>query len=168
MNTSPLMTPEDARRIFSFDAESGILYWAERTSHGVQVGDQAGTPTKNGYRQVLFKRRAYLVHRVIWLYLHGSWPAGDIDHINGCRTDNREANLRDVSRRTNIENQKTAPKGKKSGAPLGVHWDKRLKKWRSTIVVKGKSKYLGIYQDPNEAHQAYLTAKRIDHAGCTI
>lgn len=36
------------------------------------------------------------------------------------------------------------------------------------ITQARPSKYLGLFDTPEEAHQAYLTAKRELHAGCTI
>ena len=47
--------------------------------------------------------KPYRAHRVIWALVHGEWPEGQIDHINGVRDDNRLENLRVV---TNQDNQK--------------------------------------------------------------
>jgi hypothetical protein len=35
-------------------------------------------------------------------------------------------------------------------------------------MISGKTKYLGLFETPEEAHQAYLTAKREYHDFCTI
>ena len=53
---------------------------------------------------------------------------------------------------------------------LGVRYRKsRISKpYEACIKVNGKNKYLGNYSTPEEAHQAYLTAKRELHEGCTI
>jgi hypothetical protein len=38
---------------------------------------------------------------------------------------------------------------------IGVTWDNNAKKWRSSIYVNGKSKYLGIFIDELKAANAY-------------
>lgn len=44
--------------------------------------------------------------------------------------------------------------GKKSGLPVGV--SRRGEKFRATIMIDGKSRRLGTFHTPQEAHQAYL------------
>jgi hypothetical protein len=41
-------------------------------------------------------------------------------------------------------------------------------RWVAHIGVKGKSKYLGYFDDPQKASAAYLAAKRQQHEGCTL
>jgi hypothetical protein len=41
-------------------------------------------------------------------------------------------------------------------------------KWRANITHSGKTHWLGDFATPEEAHQAYLTAKRKFHAACTL
>src|SRR5258708_38151349 len=53
---------------------------------------------------VLRPRFQFRAHRLVWLYMTGEWPAGEIDHINGNGADNRWANLRVVSHRQNTQN----------------------------------------------------------------
>ena len=36
------------------------------------------------------------------------------------------------------------------------------------IMTQGEVCKIGIFDDPNAAHAAYLTAKRQMHSGCTI
>lgn len=57
-------------------------------------------------------------HRVAFALMEGRWPNGDIDHINGNRSDNRWSNLRECSRSENLHNQvKTR---KKSNLPANI------------------------------------------------
>lgn len=46
-------------------------------------------------------------HRAAWLLHTGSWPTGQVDHINRKRGDNRWANLRDVTPKENAANRLT-------------------------------------------------------------
>ena len=109
----------------------------------------------------------YLGYRLAWLYVHGKLPDGDIDHINGKPSDDRIKNLRDVSRSVNLQNQRAARSNNSSGL-LGVFFQKTMNKWTSKIQLDWKTKSLGYFDTAEEAHAAYLKAKRELHEGCTI
>lgn len=160
------LTAERARNLFSYDLETGELRW--KVNKGIaKKGEIAGTMRPDGYRQSSADGRVYLTHRLIWLFVTGKFPINEIDHVNGDKTDNRFENLRDVNRVINTENQRNSVTGSKSGK-LGVHWNSRSNKFIARIKVNKKSFHLGTYTSPEEAHAAYLTAKRRLHAGCTI
>jgi hypothetical protein len=95
----------------------------------------------------------------------GEWPANHVDHKNGVRNDNRWCNLRDVTRSVNSQNQRHAPAGSKTGL-FGVQVDRN--KFRARIIVTGTRHGLGSFESAEEAHQAYIDAKRSLHAGCTL
>ena len=38
----------------------------------------------------------------------------------------------------------------------------------SKLVVNGRRVYLGVFATPEEAHSAYVEAKRLHHDGCTL
>ena len=46
---------------------------------------------------------------------------------------------------------------KKKGTSIhkGVSWNKQMKKWKASIMIDGKSIYLGLYSDELEAAKAY-------------
>jgi ribosome biogenesis SPOUT family RNA methylase Rps3 len=96
------------------------------------------------------------------------WPKHTIDHINGVRTDNRIGNLRDVTQQKNSENMRRPQKRTISGF-LGVHVQRRKTvRYLAQIVTDGKLRHLGSYDTAEDAHAAYLEAKRRLHEGCTI
>jgi hypothetical protein len=162
------LTAEILREMMSYDPSTGIFTRKIRTAQRHQVGDRADFPAHGhlrGYRQIGYKNEKVLAHRAAWLYVHGYWPTQSIDHINGNREDNRIENLRDVSQGTNIENLRRARVENASGL-LGAHAHQG--KWRSRIRVKGKTRYLGVFDTAEDAHEAYLKAKRQLHMGCTI
>ena len=43
--------------------------------------------------------------------------------------------------------------------PIGVYFNKRGGKYVAQCVVEGKAKYLGVYSEPREAHEAYKKFK---------
>lgn len=41
----------------------------------------------------------------------------------------------------------------------GVSFDMQRQKWRASICISGKAKYLGRFNSEHEAYEAYLRAK---------
>jgi hypothetical protein len=109
----------DCRRLhelFSYDVETGKLYWRERpledfrteragkTWNSRYAGTEVGCISKDGYRVVEVDGAQHMVHRVVFVLLLGYvGPEEEIDHINGVKDDNRIFNLRAA---TNAENQR--------------------------------------------------------------
>lgn len=154
------------RACLSYDPETGVFSWI-KTRRGVNKGGVAGCLNAHGYVQIWVDGRNYYGHRLAWLFVHGEWPKCTVDHINGNRADNRIANLRDVSRGVNVENQRRAARNSTSGL-LGVSFCKERDRWSAGIQVRRRRKHLGRFATAEEAHQAYVAAKRTMHAGCTI
>jgi hypothetical protein len=107
-----------------------------------------------------------MAHRVVWEVVHGDISEGmQIDHRNGDRSDNSIENLRLVTPEENVQNQRRPKRQNKVGY-LGV--SQLRGKYRATIVVAGKQIYLGAFDSPEEAQEAYIRAKRNLHPACTI
>lgn len=160
------LTADYVRERLSYDPITGVF--TRMTAWGrFSIGDIAGCKRKDGYREIKLDGRGYLAHRLAWLVVYGTWPAENIDHLNGIRDDNRIANLRDVTKYVNQQNTRCSYKGNVSGF-LGVHWVKNIGKFTACIKSNKQQIHLGCFTDPAEAHQAYLKAKRQLHAGCTI
>ena len=159
------LTAARLRELLHYDAETGVFKRSVRTSRSVHVGDIAGCKHHSGYIYIRVDSRKYAAHRLAWLYVCGAWPAGDIDHIDGNSMNNRIANLRDVSKATNLQNQRLASRNNASGF-LGV--SRKGLRWRARIWVNGELRIIGAFDDPAEAHAAYVEAKRKLHPGCTI
>ena len=85
--------------------------------------------------------------------MYGSWPTKQIDHINGIRTDNRIENLRDVSRRENLGNQKKHRDGKL----VGAYYSKKKNGWITQVFVGGKRIFYKQSKSESAAHELYLT-----------
>jgi hypothetical protein len=118
------------------------------------AGEIAGSMNSTGYWQLKFKGRMYLAHRIVYFIEKGSWPVGDIDHINGDKTDNRFENLRDVTRGENKRSYVTKSPGKTSKF-RGVYLPSGRTKWVSRIEFKGVNKVIGYYDTEEEAALAY-------------
>lgn len=162
----PELTAEQARALLKYEPETGRLFWLARPRemfssylgyrawNGRFAGAEAFTSNMKGYRQGGIFARAHYAHRVIWLIQTGDWPKADIDHINGDRSDNRWANLRDASRTENAKNA-----FRKSSNTSGVNGVYRRKgKWRAQIRVDGRSTYLGDFDSLDDAAAARAAA----------
>lgn len=163
-----MLTYELALYHFSYDSSTGKLTWRVPTMNRIKPGDSAQGVVSGGYWRVRIGGRSYKAHRVAWLMEKGQWPIGDIDHINGDPADNRIANLRDVSSSVNKQNMRKARADNKTGL-LGAYLHKGTGKFRAQIwLPTGQCKSLGAFDTAQDAHEAYLRAKRDLHAGCTI
>ncbi|EGW36505.1 HNH endonuclease [Desulfosporosinus sp. OT] len=82
----------------------------------------------------------------------------EVDHINHDTLNNTRENLRVVTHIVNMQNLPMR-NSNKSGH-RGVSWNEERGKWRVTLRLDGKKKYLGRYSDLAQAcqiaHQAML------------
>ncbi|WPZ05488.1 HNH endonuclease signature motif containing protein [Pelagerythrobacter marinus] len=176
MAKKPLPTPEQLRQLLRYEPETGKLYWRERPAdlfqargkfppeHGAKVwnarwaGAEAFTAVaKEGYHVGAINFRTMRAHRVIWAIVYGAWPVGEIDHINGIRSDNRLCNLRVVSPSANRKNMKRR-KDNPSGA-TGVYWWPTSRKWRVQIKSCGERRHIGMFDTFEEAVAARKAAE---------
>lgn len=165
MNTK-LIEAARLRELLDYNQETGIFTWKVRRA-AVKAGAQANSKNQKGYIGICVDKKHYKAHRVAWLFVYGSWPDGEIDHINGVKDDNRISNLRAVPKSLNQQNQRQARSDSSSGL-LGVSWYSAGNKWKADIRVDGKKKHLGYFHCKDTAHQAYLSAKRQMHEGNTL
>lgn len=157
---------EELRGVLDYNSEIGEFTWKVSESNRVRVGSLAGCVNSEGRLQIRFKRKLHLASRLAWLMIHGKWPEQMIDHIDGNPLNNRIENLRDVSRAVNNQNQRKAQMHSKTRL-LGASPHKSGK-FDARISVNGKQQYLGIFTTAEEAHSAYLAAKRGLHEGNTL
>lgn len=161
---------KDILTALSYCPESGNFHWIRppEMARRINVGDRAGTTNSKGYVVIKFGGSTYRAHRLAWFFAYGSWPSQQIDHINGVRNDNRIANLRDVSPRTNSQNRKRANANNSNGL-LGV--SKCTERGGFIAQIRrpdGRMKHIGRFDTPEQAHAAYLLTKKALHEGSTL
>jgi len=172
---SEAISPEKVRLLLRYEPSTGHLYWRERTAEFFAGGRKrnaesmsrwwnnyyAGKRTfasvnAHGYHNGHILDHPCYAHRVVWAIVHGVWPTGEIDHINGDPLDNRICNLRQATRAQN-ESNKGIQRNNTSGVK-GVCWNKSRSKWVAQITVNGKHKRLGQFACIDEAAAAYAHA----------
>ena len=135
-NLGNLPTLERVKELLDYDSYTGEFKWKVCLSNSAPVGAIAGAIGGNGYRVIRINKANILAHRLAWFMVHGEWPNGNIDHVNGKRSDNRLINLREATVSQNAMNT-TVRAANKSGVP-GVSWDKSKNGWVASITVNGK------------------------------
>lgn len=156
---------DEVRSLLDYRPDTGDLVWrVSRRGGRAKPGDVAGYLAADGYLVVSIRQRGYQAHRLVWLHVHGKWPERHIDHINGNRRDNRIGNLRDVSVQVNAQNRRKAASNNRSSGMLGVY-KATPNRWGAKIGHVNERIYLGMYPTPEQAHEAYLSAKRAMHEG---
>lgn len=140
-----------------YSPESGVFTWRRGAGARAKAGAVAGTRTEQGYIRIGIDGRYYRAHRLAWLYVHGSWPVEQIDHINGDRADNRIANLREVTAAGNRQNQGVARCDSETGL-LGV--TARDGKYLARLRVGGKELSGGRHLTADAAYEAALHLRR--------
>jgi hypothetical protein len=151
-----MMTPVELRQLVDYDPDLGTLTWKPRDGNACFNSKLAGKPAfaqpSDGYLIGRLGGKNYKSHRVAWAIFHGTWPDGQIDHINGDRSDNRIANLRCVANAVNSKNQKKRSTNK-SGEPC-VNWFARDQKWWVKITADGHQKHIGYFDTIRDAVSA--------------
>lgn len=176
MGVKLIPSQDELTQVLDYDPATGDFRWRARPVEAFEdsgfgreytakawnaryVGTVAGTVNKvNGYRYIRLGPINYLAHRLAFIVQTGLYPEQQVDHINGCRDDNRWSNLREVSATDNRMNVAIG-RNNRSGA-IGVNIDKRTNKWRASYMVGGKNIHIGVFESKDAAIQARLTASQ--------
>lgn len=132
----------DGRVHTLFTYKDGREKWIERTSN----------PHSRGYIHIFIAGKMYKAHRLIMIAFVGESDQA-VDHINRIKHDNRFENLRYCTNRENGLNRDWVDNAK------GYSWERN--KCQARIRINGKSKYLGGFDNEQDARQAYLDAKEL-------
>lgn len=157
----------ELRSRMSYDPLTGALSWLRQDASdrstkiwNSRFAGKAALTSKDthGYYRGGFGGRQFLAHRVCWALHYGEWPSGNLDHINGDRSDNRIANLRQVSVGENCKN--VSRKSSNKSGLSGVWWCQRVGKWHAYVTLTGKRKHLGSFAEKFDAILVRLMAQR--------
>lgn len=153
---SDTVTQDRLLELFNYDPDTGLFTWKVfRGGGSPRIGAIAGSPNEDGYIKIKVDQKLYAAHRLAWLYMTGTFPEKEIDHINGKPDDNRFENLRQASRAENNRNTKISSNNK-SGFK-GVT-RKRNGKWTAHIRSNERHVCLGTFDTAELAHEFYCLA----------
>lgn len=156
----PRLTQEKLIEYLSYNEDTGVFIRL-KSCWKTRIGKVAGTLDTHGYFQIKVDGVLYLSHRLAWLYVYGEWPSSVIDHVNGIQSDNRICNLRVATAAQNAQNRHRCPVDKKSCGMLGV--TPEGERWRAQIRASGRNIFLGNFVEKEDAHIAYMEAKKELH-----
>lgn len=152
------LTAEKLREKLDYCRLTGNFYW--RKSHkSISAGDVAGSKNGQGYVYITIAGKKHLAHRLAWLYVHGRWPDALLDHKDRDRSNNRFLNLREAS-----HSESSANRGCRSDSITGLKGVKHQGSGFCANIkdAEGVCRYLGQFETPEAAHDAYVNAaKRI-------
>lgn len=154
-----VLTASRLNELIDYEPTSGRLVWKRRHASAVNADLSAGYVNDKGYISVMVDGRNYPAHRLAWFAVHGRFPGGHIDHINGDRSDNRIANLRDVSPAENQKNTKLDRRNASGVSGVRFRADRGL--WEASIRVGRKLIHLGRYRLLDAAIAARKDAERL-------
>lgn len=154
---SDSLTQARLKEVLHYDPETGVF---TRLTTGLVAGSRTGR-----YCYISVDGYLYLAHRLVWLYLFNRWPTADVDHIDGDGRNNRRGNLREA---THAQNQQNQRRGQGKAGLLGVTYDASTQRYMARLTVGGKTHHLGRHGTPEEAHAAYVKAKREHHPFSTF
>jgi len=118
----------------------------------------------NGYKhwEIRLAGSLYKAHRIVYMLANGIDPSDfEVDHIDGNATNNDPKNLRLANHIENGHNR-SKNRNNKSGYK-GVSWYKNLRKWVAEIMVDGKRKRLGCFDELADAANAYREKSLLLH-----
>jgi hypothetical protein len=152
------MNIDALRSLLYYDAETGHIYWLAKGKGRIKK-KPAGSKLYSGYIGICIAGKRWQAHRLAWNLHYGYWPKEQIDHINGIKTDNRIANLREA---TNSQNGKNLGLSKANTSGVkGVSFETYTNRWKASIRVDGKSISLGRFRDIDSATLARQQAEKM-------
>lgn len=154
-----MITQETLKQLLHYDPETGVFTWLKKRGKSAvnkEAGHNCFKNTKQ-YRLIGVETKLYRAHRLAWLYMTGSMPALEIDHIDGNGLNNAWLNLREVDRRENCRNMRLH--NHNTSGISGVSWRKQRNKWRAYVMVDNHQINLGHYDDLFEACCARKSAE---------
>lgn len=89
-------------------------------------------------------------NRLAWLITFGEWPAGQVDHIDGNKSNDSIDNLRVCTNAENCQNRSHAK---------GAYKTQKGPGYFAVVTVKGNRHYLGRFPTEELARAAYVEAK---------
>jgi len=145
------LTQDYLKSILHYNPDTGLFVWLQNIGTRAKVGAIAGSKNNEGYLHIKINKIRYKSHRLAWLYMTGSFPTKNLDHINNIRDDNKWSNLRECTVSQNNYNYKVKTTNKLG--VKGVYLYKGL--YRAQIQINKEKIFLGAFKTLTEAKNAH-------------
>lgn len=159
---------------FNVDPVEGKLYWKPWEADSKEArrwntryaGKEAGSQLfKDSYLVVRLRREnlgTTYVHRIIYEMCVGEIPEGMcVDHIDHNRQNNKPDNFRLATYA--INNRNASKRKDNTSGYTGINWDNARNCWSTRIQLNGKRKFLGYFDQLEDALLARQTCDEIQH-----
>lgn len=135
-----------------YNPDSGVFIW--RSNNKI-----AGYKDRDGYVYIRVDKVKYKAHRLAWLYVYGTWPSKDIDHIDRDKSNNAINNLREATKSDNLRNRGVFKNNKLGVQGVSIH--KATNKYQAQICVNKTIIHLGYFNELSDAIAARKEAEYI-------
>lgn len=153
-----MITQSKLKTELNYNPDTGIFIRI-KAKPKVKIGDIAGFLNKKMYVALRLNGKTYMAHRLAWLYMTGSWPENQIDHINGIRDDNRIINLRQATQSENLRNTKIRKDNAAKIKGINIHKGR----WIARCQIENKRVNLGSFDTKQQAKKAYDDYAKENH-----
>ena len=96
MANKPIPPQRYLMELLDYNPDSGIFRWKPRSATTIRIADwnirwgwKIAGWRNSGRISMRIENVRYYAHRLAWVYVYGSEPPNEIDHINGDGFDNR-------------------------------------------------------------------------------
>lgn len=170
-----LPSQEYLKECLDYNPDTGIFVWKHRPLHHFnnhigtykqvntqRAGKLAGCLNQeSGYIMIGIDSVRYRAHRIAWKLITGEEPLFEIDHHDMDRSNCRFSDLRKADHSQNARNRREYSNNKLGFK--GVSFNVKYGKYQSEIM-KDRVRYnLGYYDNPVDAHNAYIEASKRLH-----
>lgn len=152
-----MVSSKRLRQLVCYNPTTGVFVRLISLSNRSTTGTPIGTVNSRGYVVIGIDGRTYLAHRLAWLYMTGSFPVRNIDHIDRNPANNKWHNLREVSQSKNLMNAAGWPRT--SSGSRGVWFMEKTSKWTAYITKDRQRHHLGSFDKYDDAVAARRAAE---------
>lgn len=149
------------RQLLRYEAISGKFFWLARPANMFPdtksfgcwntryAGQEAGSSDPRGYVCIRLLGTRVWAHRLAFAFGADAWPLGQVDHIDGDKSNNRLSNLRECSNAVNSRNCRLYSNN--TSGRCGVTWNRQIGKWKAQGKANGVQHNLGHFSSKSEA-----------------
>lgn len=148
---------ERIKEMLRYDPETGHFWWLVAGRGRRRLDRPAGALSHHGYLKIGLDCGHYYAHHLAWVYVHGTWPIGEIDHIDGNGLNNALPNLRQATPSQNTMNRRT--QSNNTSGVKGVWLCPQTGRWHAYIKANRVRKFLGSFGTREEAAAARFDAE---------